>query len=76
MVVYLLAIPWIPVFIIRNRMCQMPVVRYDDISVIIKLPLDLFMNQNILHLILKIRGFPFQIILDYERKDDCLITVM
>lgn len=38
-------------FIIRNSMCQMPVVRYDDISIIVKLHLHLFINQeDIMHL--------------------------
>ena len=48
-------------------MCQMPVFRYDDIPINAKLHLDLLIDQeDVMHLILKIRVFPFKIILDPE----------
>ena len=54
----------------------MPAVRYDDVSIIIKLHLDLFINQeDIMHLILKIRVFPLKIILDLERFDIHLFEI-
>ena len=46
----------------------MSIVRYDDISIIVKLHLHLFINKkDIMHFVLKIRIFSFKIILDFER---------